>query len=252
MKKLLSLLSILTISGATMPMVVAAAPHQKTNNSETLKRNKRQNINLENNEKTPNINLENNEKTTKEVVIQTGNDSDRLIFGTYDFDFKWLKGWGLNWILKINKSGIMKVLNLVKNHPEKAKLSGSVISGLICAGAAAYATDYLAQLGYPWPSTAGFFLEKLFGLLGGFMSYKILGSRIINQMINVISNPNFYFSAVWVAFEATGLKGQFGTVDNSGNVGEESTVSSSDSYYTADNDDDTIVVITNQKIRKDN
>ncbi|WP_375315136.1 hypothetical protein [Spiroplasma endosymbiont of Tipula paludosa] len=46
MKKILSLLTLLTISGTTMPMVVAAAPHQQTNNLETLKRNKRQSNNI--------------------------------------------------------------------------------------------------------------------------------------------------------------------------------------------------------------
>jgi hypothetical protein len=61
MKKLLSLLSFLTISGSAMPMVIAAAPHQKTNN-------------LENNEKTPNINLENNKQDLKNLNIKNNNE----------------------------------------------------------------------------------------------------------------------------------------------------------------------------------
>ncbi|WP_342278110.1 ribosome-inactivating family protein [Spiroplasma endosymbiont of Nephrotoma flavescens] len=46
MKKLISLLSFLTISGATMPMVVAAAPYQQTNNLEVLSRVKITNNNI--------------------------------------------------------------------------------------------------------------------------------------------------------------------------------------------------------------
>ncbi|PQM29671.1 hypothetical protein [Spiroplasma poulsonii] len=54
MKKLLSLLSVLTISGTAVPTTIAASPYQKeeklnseinylqTNNLETLNRNKRQ------------------------------------------------------------------------------------------------------------------------------------------------------------------------------------------------------------------
>ncbi|RUO86027.1 hypothetical protein D9R21_05445, partial [Spiroplasma endosymbiont of Megaselia nigra] len=50
MKKLLSLLSVLTISGTAIPTTIAASPYQKneqiTNNLENLKRNKRDNNNF--------------------------------------------------------------------------------------------------------------------------------------------------------------------------------------------------------------
>ncbi|WP_348734821.1 hypothetical protein [Spiroplasma endosymbiont of Ammophila pubescens] len=47
MKKLLSLLSVLTISGSAIPTTIAASPHQnQENNLETLNRNKRQNNNF--------------------------------------------------------------------------------------------------------------------------------------------------------------------------------------------------------------
>ncbi|WP_348735949.1 hypothetical protein [Spiroplasma endosymbiont of Ammophila pubescens] len=47
MKKLLSLLSVLTISGSAIPTTIAASPYQnQENNLETLNRNKRQNNNF--------------------------------------------------------------------------------------------------------------------------------------------------------------------------------------------------------------
>ncbi len=41
MKKLFSLLSVLTISGTSMPTTIAASNYEKDTNTETLKRRKR-------------------------------------------------------------------------------------------------------------------------------------------------------------------------------------------------------------------
>ncbi len=225
MKKLLSLLSVLTISGTAIPTTIAASPYQK---QEKLNRDKR--------------------NSNDEVAIYTGNHEDNIIFTRNDYDFKWLPSWGLNWIIKINQSGIIKVLNLIKNNPTKAKTAGSIMAAVICGGLAAYATDYLSQVGYQWPTTAVYFTQAMTGLASGFATYKILGSKIVKQTIDVIKNPNFHFtkSAVWIGMQAYRFTGQFGVVNNLGENEETNSIASSyESYYTA-NDESTSLIIRDE------
>ncbi|UZQ29069.1 MAG: hypothetical protein OHM56_07670 [Spiroplasma phoeniceum] len=226
MKKLLSLLSVLTISGSAIPSTIAASPYQK---EEILNRNKR--------------------NSNDEVAIYIGNHEDNIIFTRNDYDFKWLPSWGLNWIIKINQSGIIKVLNWIKNNPTKAKNAGSIMAGVICGGAAAYATDYLSKLGYQWPTTYIYFAQTMAGLSSGLATYKILGSKIVKQTMDIIKNPNFHFtkSAVWIGMQAYRFTGQFGVVNNLGENEETNSIASSyESYYTANDDSTSLNIIRDE------
>ncbi|WP_339024151.1 hypothetical protein [Spiroplasma endosymbiont of Agriotes lineatus] len=94
MKKLLSLLSLLIISGATMPMVVATSPYQQPNNLEKLNTEQIQNSNLETLSRTKRQDNKKSIIEISEVVITTNGNvessgvalNNKVYFGSNNYN----------------------------------------------------------------------------------------------------------------------------------------------------------------------
>ncbi|UZQ30750.1 MAG: hypothetical protein OHM56_04340 [Spiroplasma phoeniceum] len=221
MKKLLSLLSVLTISGTAVPTTIAASYYQKeeninsdisyqqTNNLKTLIRDKRNN---------------------NEVAIPIENH-DSLIFNWSSNSVSWVKIWGLNWILKINANNIQVIINWIKNNPNTNQ---KILRGLVSASFgmfAAYLTDALSRLGYEWPTTAVKVIEVgvggTAGAIAGYFSPKL---TLLNNILNLITNPHFVNNGIWIAFNILSPKEDIGTLNKNGDI---EIFSDTSSYYSA-------------------
>lgn len=212
MKKLLSLLSVLTISGTAMPTTIAASPYQKEE-----QKNKLENLNRV-------------KRNNNEVAIPIENH-DSLIFNWSSNSVSWVKIWGLNWILKINANNIQTIINWIKNNPNTNQ---RILRGLIGTSFgmfAAYLTDTLSKLGFEWPTTAVEVIKYgaagTAGAVAGYFSPKV---KLLDNILNLITNPHFINNGIWIAFNTLSPKEDTGKLNENGDI---EISSDTDSYYSA-------------------
>ncbi|WP_342224164.1 hypothetical protein [Spiroplasma endosymbiont of Asaphidion curtum] len=180
MKKLLSLLSVVTITGTAMPIVVATAPHEKEEiNLEKLIRSKRDN---------------------HEIVIDIEGHDD-LLFQSNDINVQWYSSYGLNWILKIGVNSCNTILNWWKNDPnspENKINKFAIILGILVSAAG---TDYLSQLGYQWSTLTATTVGLTTGALWTKASEKQVLRKIIDLIVlsGIVATRNV---GVWISFNS--------------------------------------------------
>ncbi len=176
MKKLLSLLSVLTISGSAVPTTIAASPYQKEEKLNRVKRN------------------------NHEIVIDIEGHDD-LIFQRSDINVQWHAIYGLNWILKMGAKSCNTILNWWKNdlNSTENKINKfAIILGIIVSAAG---TDYLSKLGYEWPTLTA----TTTGLVTGTLWSKASEKQILRKIINLILLSGSIATrnvGVWISFNS--------------------------------------------------
>ncbi len=176
MKKLLGLLSVLTISGTNIPTTIAASPYQKEKQLNRIKR------------------------SNHEIVIELEGHDD-LIFQSSDINFQWYSYYGLNWILKIGANSCNTILNWWKNdlNSTENKINKfAIILGIIVSAAG---TDYLSKIGYEWPTITA----TTTGLITGSLYKKAAEKQILTKIINIIVLSGRIATrnvGVWISFNS--------------------------------------------------